>query len=49
MADLEGTLIVKLRKEDNKVNRLIDLLKKKSYITEKEAEQFGEFQIFPKA
>lgn len=46
LADLEGNLISKLRKEDNKVNRLIEILKNKSILTNEEGEQFKEFQIF---
>lgn len=48
LADLEGNLISKLRKEDEKVNRLIEILKNKSLLTAEDIQQFKEFQIFPK-
>ena len=48
LADLEGNLISKLRKEDEKVNRLIEVLKNKSLLTTEDIQQFKEFQIFPK-
>ncbi len=47
-ADLEGDLIVKLRKEDQKVNRLLELLKQKDVLTESEIQELATFQIFPK-
>lgn len=48
LADIEGGLIGKLRKEDEKVNRLIEVLKNKSLLTAEDTQQFKEFQIFPK-
>lgn len=48
LADLEGNLIVKLRKEDGKVNRLIDILRSKSMLTDDEVAQFKDFQVFPR-
>lgn len=48
LADLEGSLHGKLRKEDTKVNRLIQILKDKAVLTEEEEKQLAEFQIFPK-
>jgi archaellum component FlaC len=48
LADLEGGLISKLRKEDEKVNRLIEVLKYKSVLNSEDIKQFNEFQIFPK-
>lgn len=49
MADLEGNLTVKLRKEDGKVNRLIAVLKDKSVLSENDVAQFKDFQVFPRA
>lgn len=48
LADLEGNLISKLRKEDEKVNRLIEILQNKSVLNSEDTKQFQEFQIFPK-
>ena len=48
LADLEGNLISKLRKEDEKVNRLIEILQNKSVLSSEDTKQFQEFQIFPK-
>lgn len=48
LADLEGNLIVKLRKEDAKMNPLTEVLKNKSVLNEDDIKIFDEFQIFPK-
>lgn len=48
LADLEGNLISKLRKEDEKLNRLIEVLESKSVLTREDTEQFKEYQIFSK-
>ncbi len=48
LADLEGGLVGKLRKEDGKVDHLIEMLKNKSILSEQEAQQFKEYQVFPK-
>ena len=48
LADLEGNLISKLRKEDEKLNRLIEILQNKSVLSSEDTKQFQEFQIFPK-
>jgi len=48
LADLRGDLTVKLRKEDAKVNRLIDLLQTRKVLNEQDVRQLDEFQIFPK-
>lgn len=48
LADLEGNLISKLRKEDEKVNCLIEILQNKSVLSSEDTKQFQEFQIFPK-
>lgn len=47
LADLEGNLIVRQRKEDQKVNRLIEMLQNKKVLEETEVKQLHEFQIFP--
>ncbi len=49
LADLEGGLIARLRKEDTKVNRLVDILKNKKVLTEQEVRQLAELHVFPKA
>lgn len=48
LADLEGNLVTKLRKEDEKMNRLIDVLHDKSILSEQDVEQLRQFQIFPR-
>ncbi|MFH1172960.1 MAG: hypothetical protein V1692_00335, partial [bacterium] len=48
LADLEGGLVSKLRKEDGKVDHLIGLLKNKSILSVQETEQLKEYQIFPR-
>ena len=48
LADLEGNLVTKLRKEDEKMNRLIDVLHEKSVLSEQDVEQLKLFQIFPR-
>jgi len=48
LAELEGGLITKLRKEDTKLNHLVDILKQRKVLTEQDAKQLAEFQIFPK-
>jgi hypothetical protein len=48
LADLEGGLVVKLRKEDEKVNRVIDLLKKHKVVPSAELEELDNLQIFPR-
>lgn len=48
MAELEGGLVVKLRKEDIKMNRLIEIMKKKSLLSKSEVKELNEFKIFPK-
>ena len=49
LADLKGDLIVKLRREDEKVNFLIDLLRARSVLNEKDVERLRkEFEIFPR-
>lgn len=48
LADLEGGMVSKLRKEDNKVNRLLKLLETKNILSVEEARSFDEYQIFPR-
>jgi len=48
LADLEGGVISKLRKEDEKVNRIISLLKKHKVVPSAELEDLDNLQIFPK-
>lgn len=48
LADLEGGLVAKLRKEDTKMNRLIEIMKKKSLLSKSEVKELNEFKIFPK-
>lgn len=48
LADLEGNLISKLRKEDEKINRLIEVLKDKSVLNDGDVRQLQEFQVFPR-
>ena len=48
LADLEGGLIAKLRKEDEKVNRLVEIMMQKKLLTENEVRQLSELQVFPK-
>lgn len=49
LADLEGSVIVRQRKEDRKVNLLIDFLKKKKILGKQEVKMLQEFQVFPAA
>lgn len=49
LAELEGGLIAKLRKEDTKLNHLVDMLKQKKVLTEQDAKQLAEIQVFPRA
>ena len=48
LADLEGGLVVKLRKEDAKVDHLVKILKEKKIISDQDVKCLAEFQIFPK-
>jgi hypothetical protein len=48
VADLEGGLVVKLRKEDEKVNRIIDLLKRHKVVPLDELKDLDNLQIFPR-
>lgn len=48
LADLEGGLITKLRKEDQKVNRLIEIMQVKSLLTHEDVKHLKELQVFPR-
>jgi hypothetical protein len=41
-------LVVKLKKEDDKVNRIISLLKKHKVVPSAELEELDNLQIFPR-
>lgn len=47
LADLEGGLITKLRKEDQKMNRLVDMLKQKDVLDDADLKELKNLQIFP--
>ena len=47
LADLEGATVVRQRKEDQKVNLLIEFLQKKQVLGVQEVRQLNEFQVFP--
>ena len=47
-ANLEGDLIKKLRKEDEKVNRLAKIIKDRKVLTELDIKELGNLQVFPK-
>lgn len=49
LADLEGGLITKLRKEDEKVNRLAEILKEKKVLSENDIAELQRLQVFPKS
>ncbi|PIY97095.1 MAG: hypothetical protein COY66_01255 [Candidatus Kerfeldbacteria bacterium CG_4_10_14_0_8_um_filter_42_10] len=48
LAELEGGMVAKLRKEDRKVNRLVEILQKKSLLTKEDVKQLEELKVFPK-
>lgn len=48
LAELEGGLISKLRKEDQKLERLVEMLKQKDVLTENEQKELAELKVFPK-
>lgn len=47
LADLEGSVIIRQRKQDKKVELLIEFLKKKNILDNEEINMLKEFQIFP--
>ena len=48
LADLEGGLVAKLRKEDTKMSRLIEIMKNKSLLSKSGVNELSQFNIFPK-
>jgi len=48
LADLEGGLVTKLRKEDEKVNRLAEILKAKNVLSESDIAELKKLQVFPR-
>lgn len=48
LADLEGGLIAKLKKEDIKMNRLIEIMEKKSLLSRAEIKELNQIKVFPK-
>ncbi len=47
LAELEGSVIVRQRKEDHKVNLLVELLRRKSILQDDDVRQLQEIQVFP--
>lgn len=47
LADLRGDLVVLTRKEDNKVRKLVDILKKRKVLSTKEADEILSMEPFP--
>ncbi|OGE73776.1 MAG: hypothetical protein A3I07_02350 [Candidatus Doudnabacteria bacterium RIFCSPLOWO2_02_FULL_42_9] len=48
VADMEGGLITKLRKEDEKVNKLAEILREKDVISDNDIKELGNLVVFPK-
>ena len=48
IAGLEGGLITKLRKEDDKMNRLLEIMKQKNLLSESEVAELANLVVFPK-
>jgi len=48
LAELEGTTVVRQRKEDQKLNLLIDLLHSKAVLYDAEVAELQEIQVFPR-
>ena len=48
MADLRGDLVVLMRKEDTKVSKLIEILKRRKVITEAEEKEILSMEPFAK-
>src|SRR5258708_38854925 len=48
LSNLSGDLITKLRKEDEKINRLADILRQKNLISDKDIKELGNLVVFPK-
>lgn len=48
-ADLEGGVIARQKKQDQKVNTLVNILKERDLINEQDIKRLKEFRIFPSA
>src|SRR3989338_4051390 len=48
LANLQGDLTTKLRKEDEKLNRLADILRQKNIISDRDIQELGNLVVFPK-
>ncbi len=47
LADLGGNFTVRLRKEDAKVNRLVEIMGSKKLLNQNEVKELDGFQVFP--
>lgn len=47
LIDLTGDFVVKLKKEDAKVNRLIEMMDGKKILDKKEIKELGKIKVFP--
>ena len=47
LADLEGSVIIRQRKEDQKMNRLIDILHEKAVPADSDVASLQEIEVFP--
>jgi len=47
LADLRGDLVVMMRKEDNKLKALVEILKEKKVINNEEVEKIMHLEPFP--
>lgn len=47
LADLEGGSITRLHKEDTKVNRLVDILRRKKVLARTNVKTLNEIHVFP--
>jgi hypothetical protein len=47
MANLEGGLHVTLRKEDEKINRLTQILREKKVLSDSDVSELKELKVFP--
>lgn len=48
IANLQGDLITKLHKEDEKINRLADILREKNLISDNDLKELANLIVFPK-
>jgi predicted nucleic acid-binding Zn-ribbon protein len=49
LMDLKSDLVILMRKEDHKLNTLVDILFKKKLLTEQDKEQLTSLEPFPKS